>query len=133
MKREILIIALLLNTGTALASTTVEKLLQDYRSLGAGPFNKQAGEQQWQSVHVPKEGEAGRSCSDCHGDNLKQPGKHLRTGKRIEPMAPAVNPLRLTDRKQIEKWFKRNCRWTFGRDCTPQEKGDLMLFIQGQN
>ncbi|MBA1331752.1 cytochrome C, partial [Candidatus Endoriftia persephone str. Guaymas] len=28
---------------------------------------------------------------------------------------------------------KRNCRWTFGRDCTPQEKGDLMLFIQGQN
>ncbi|HCS12500.1 MAG TPA: hypothetical protein DIW28_01710, partial [Zetaproteobacteria bacterium] len=44
--------------------------------------------------------------------------------KRIEPMAPSVNPERLTDPAKIEKWFGRNCEWTIGRDCTAQEKAD---------
>ena len=47
-------------------------------------------------------------------------------------MAPSVNPKRLTDRTKIEKWFVRNCKWTFGRECTPQEKGDLLSFISSR-
>lgn len=44
-------------------------------------------------------------------------------------MKPAVNPERLVDAKKIEKWFLRNCKWTFGRECTAQEKGDFLTFI----
>ena len=47
-------------------------------------------------------------------------------------MAPSVNPKRLTDRSKIEKWFKRNCKWTLGRECTPQEKGDILTFLLAQ-
>ena len=57
---------------------------------------------------------------------------HVCTGKSIELMAPSVNPKRLTDSRLIEKWFKRNCKWTLGRECTPQEKGDLLVYLQTQ-
>jgi len=56
----------------------------------------------------------------------------VRTAKRIEPMAPSVNPERLTDPAKIEKWFGRNCEWTIGRDCTTQEKADFLAFIQSK-
>ena len=49
-----------------------------------------------------------------------------------DPMAPCVNPKRLTERRQAEKWFKRNCKRTLGRACTAQEKGDLLSFLRNQ-
>ena len=55
-----------------------------------------------------------------------------KTGKVIDPMAPSVNPKRFTDAKEIEKWFKRNCTWTVGRECTPQEKGDFLSYLRTQ-
>ncbi len=73
-----------------------------------------------------------RACTTCHGDNLKEPGKHAKTGKTIETLAPPVNPKRLTDTKEIEKWFLRNCKWTLGRECSPQEKGDFLVFLREQ-
>ena len=45
-------------------------------------------------------------------------------------MAPSVNAARLSSRKQIEKWFKRNCKWTLGRECSAQEKGDLLAYLK---
>ena len=132
MKRKITIFMLLL-TGAIHGADAATQSLQDYRKQGAGPFSKEVGEKLWLSVHTATDKGPVRSCSSCHGTDLKQPGKHLRTGKSIESMAPIVNTQRLTDSKKIEKWFKRNCKWTFGRECTPQEKGDLILFIQGQN
>lgn len=74
-------------------------------------------------------GQEGRQCADCHGKDLKAPGKHATTGKRIEAMAPSVNPERLADPKKVEKWFKRNCEWTWGRECTAQEKGHLLAWL----
>ena len=75
---------------------------------------------------MPKpEGE--RSCTTCHGTDQAKPGRHQRTGKVIESMAPSVNPQRLTDVAKIEKWFVRNCKWTLGRECSAQEKGDAGL------
>jgi hypothetical protein len=71
-----------------------------------------------------------RSCASCHTRQLQQTGKHVRTGKTIEPMAPSVNPERLTDRKHVEKWLKRNCKWVLGRECTPQEKGNYLSYLQ---
>ena len=132
MKYHILII-LLLSGAVPTASAASNEALSSYQNQGAGPFNGETGRQLWVRVNNPKSGTAGRSCADCHGENLSLPGKHLRTGKVIKPMNPAVTPERLTDNKKIEKWFKRNCKWTFGRECTPQEKGDLILFIRNQN
>jgi hypothetical protein len=73
-----------------------------------------------------------RACTSCHSNDLTQPGRHATTGKAIEPLAPSVNAKRLTERRRIEKWFKRNCKWTLGRECTPQEKGDLLSFMGKQ-
>ena len=113
-------------------AAVVDEQLAAYRASGAGPFSAQAGEQLWrQEVTNAQDGRA-RSCTTCHGTDLRQVGKHARTGKAIEPLSPAVNAERLTSAKKISKWFKRNCKWTWGRECTPQEKGDLLSFIQSQ-
>ncbi|HEY5789135.1 MAG TPA: DUF1924 domain-containing protein, partial [Gammaproteobacteria bacterium] len=64
--------------------------------------------------------------------DLRSAGRHLRTRKPIEPLAPSANPRRLTDTAEIEKWFRRNCDWTVGRECTAQEKGDLLAWLRTQ-
>ncbi len=110
-------------------SAEVESLLDKYRQQGVEQFSAIKGETRWNLVNAEN---SGRSCSDCHGSNLALVGKHAKTGKRIEPMAPSANPKRLTDMAKIEKWFRRNCKWTLGRACTPQEKGDFLVFLQQQ-
>ena len=69
------------------------------------------------------------SCSSCHTDSPKNVGKHAKTNKLIDPMAPSANPKRFTDAAQVEKWFKRNCNDALGRACTTQEKGDFMTYV----
>jgi len=69
------------------------------------------------------------SCSSCHTDSPKNAGKHAKTNKTIDPMAPSVNPQRFTDAAKVEKWFKRNCNDALGRACTTQEKGDFMAYV----
>ncbi|MDT8452846.1 MAG: DUF1924 domain-containing protein [Gammaproteobacteria bacterium] len=112
------------------ASPAVDAMLKVYRDAGAGPFSAEAGERMWLEKHSHVESPAERSCGSCHTNNLSDSGKHVKTQKVIKPMTPSVNAKRLTDTKQIEKWFMRNCKWTFGRECSPQEKGDFLLYIQ---
>lgn len=104
----------------------VSDSLQRWQTDAPLPFDASRGQQLWNSDHN------GRQCSQCHGDNLTQAGRHQSTGKPIAALAPSANPKRLTDQAQIEKWLGRNCRWTFGRDCTAQEKGDLTLWLSQQ-
>lgn len=56
-------------------------------------------------------------------------GKHSVTGKPIDPLAPAANPERFTNPAKVEKWFKRNCKDVLKRECTPQEKGDVLTYL----
>jgi hypothetical protein len=113
-------------------ATAVDDLLQQYKTQGADQFSATAGEQLWQrTVNDAKTGEA-RRCNVCHTNDLKKVGKHATTGKAIEPLAPSVNPQRLTDKAHIEKWLARNCKWTLGRECTPQEKGDVLVMIRNR-
>ena len=70
------------------------------------------------------------SCQTCHTADPRNPGRHTVTGKRIEPMAPAVNAKRLTDPGKIEKWFRRNCKDVFARECTAQEQADVMAYLR---
>jgi hypothetical protein len=91
-----------------------------------------AGASAWTREHAPADGSAMRSCVSCHTRDLTNPGRHAKTGKPIEPMAPSANPSRLRDPAKVEKWFRRNCRWTFGRECTASEKADFLAYIQSQ-
>jgi len=108
----------------------VDDLLRQYQSQGAGPFSAAAGEKFWELTNTHA-GEP-RRCALCHSSNLSATGKHAVTGKAIKPLAPSANPERLTDTEKIEKWLERNCKWTLGRSCTPQEKGDVLVMIRSR-
>jgi hypothetical protein len=69
------------------------------------------------------------SCSTCHTDNPAAQGKHSETDKLIKPLAPAANEERFTDMKKVAKWFKRNCNDVLDRECTAQEKGDVLSYL----
>ncbi|MEJ2620598.1 MAG: DUF1924 domain-containing protein [Candidatus Thiodiazotropha sp.] len=124
------LLLLLVLLPTVLHAEALDERFASYQQEGAGSFDSTQGQAIWQQeiLHV-KSGKS-RSCSSCHGEDLTQPGKHLKTGKTIKPMARSVNPQRQTDGKKIEKWFKRNCKWTWGRACTAQEKGDILSYLK---
>jgi cytochrome c553 len=130
MKSRILIMTLLVSVPLSFShaeSTAVNNLLHDYAIQGANTADAEQGKQLWQKT-FNKNGE--RSCASCHTKDLTQHGKHIKTNKDIKPMSPSVNPERLTDGKKINKWFKRNCKWTLGRECTAQEKTNFLVYIE---
>jgi hypothetical protein len=97
-------------------------------AAGPGPGSAAAGRELWNRERPVADGS--RSCAVCHTDDPRRPGRHVTTAKPIEPMSPAVNPARLGDPAKVEKWFRRNCRWTLGRACTEQEKADVIAFLK---
>ena len=117
---------LTLSISTVSASEATESLLLEYQSSAGAPFTLEAGQALW------SKGVDGRSCTSCHSPSVKTKGQHKRTGKIIEPMAPSINTSRLTSPRKIKKWLLRNCKWTFGRECTAQEKGDILLWLSHQ-
>ena len=135
MKTNLLIMLLLISLSTSFAQAdtkTVNTLLQAYATQGAITADAEQGKQLWQKIFKGDDEYAERSCSSCHTQDLTATGKHVKTNKTIKPMAPSINPERLSDSKKIEKWFKRNCKWTLGRECTAQEKADFLLYIDNQ-
>ncbi len=133
MKKSLILaaIALLpLSTPPIYAANPVDELLAKYRLQGADAFSAEAGKILWHQGFT-QTGKI-RKCTTCHTNDLHKTGKHARTGKAIKPMAPSVNPERLTKLKKIRKWLKRNCKWTLGRECTPQEKGNILIYLQSQ-
>ena len=125
---KVLILVPLLLTAVVMQATEVsDAMLEEFSVEATGPFSGQAGLATW-SAPQPN----GRSCESCHGESLFVTGSHYKTGELIEPMAPSVNPERLTERRKINKWFLRNCKWTYGRVCTAQEKGDILLWLSQQ-
>jgi hypothetical protein len=87
-------------------------------------FDASHGEQFFKSRH-----DGDWSCSSCHTDNSAEPGKHSVTKKDIKPLAPFTNPERFTNAEKVEKWFKRNCKDVLKRECTAQEKGDVLTYL----
>ncbi len=122
-----ILLSALLAAGTARADAVTELLA----AYGGGPFDAAVGAAFWQQKHGSAD-PAGRSCATCHTADPRQPGRHAVTGKTIDALAPSVNRQRLTDRRDIEKWLMRNCKWTLGRECTLQEKGNVLTFLRAQ-
>jgi len=128
-------VLLCLNLGVlisfSLQANEIENRLKHYQTQGASDFSEKRGESFWLKKYPdPKSPGKKRSCGTCHTDKLKNKGKHARTGKVIDPLAPSSNSERFTDPKFIEKWFKRNCKWVLGRECSPQEKGDVLMYLK---
>ena len=122
----------LLLTTAVHASTPVETLLQEYRRQATTNFSSTAGKAFWNQPFRVSGGNEQRSCSTCHTADVRQPGKHAVTGKAIKPLAPSVLSKRITNPKKIRKWLRRNCTWTLGRECTAQEKGDVLTYLMTQ-
>lgn len=113
-------------SGTTRAGQDPLQHLQTYRQQGVDQFDAQNGRKLWYSSVNE------RSCTSCHGDNPANAGKHVKTGKVIQPMALSVNNERYQDAKKVEKWFFRNCKWTLGRECSTQEKADILSWLASQ-
>jgi len=107
-------------------ASELDKLFDEYRTKGVRTFDPIAGEALWRQEF------GGKSCTSCHTESPRQFGRHERTGKSIEPVAPSVNPDRLTDLRHMKKWLLRNCKSTLGRECTAQEKGDILTWLRDQ-
>ncbi len=109
---------------------TPASLLQTYQqqakidNTASVSFNAMRGQQFFNNKHGND-----WSCSSCHTINPKQQGKHKVTGRIIQPMAIIANPMRFTDATKSEKWFKRNCKDVLSRECTAQEKGDVITYL----
>jgi len=127
MKSRSIVFMTLVSLSQVAVAASPEEILNSYRSESGIKLTQVEGDRLWQFS-----GKDGRICADCHGANLQQPGKHVRTGKKIEPLAPSINGKRFTDLKKVEKWFKRNCKWTWGRECTAGEKGHLLSWMMAQ-
>ena len=115
----------------AAMAAPVDELIKGYRASGAGPFSARTGQELWHKPFTNTGENRPRSCASCHTSDPRNAGRHVRTQKPIAPMAPSVNDERLTDTRSIEKWLRRNCSWTLGRECTPQEKGDFLMYLKG--
>jgi len=125
--------ALSIPATVALADeTSINTLLQQYQAAGATSGDAKRGEALWNKTYTGKAPFTERSCKTCHSANVKKPGKHVRTGKALKPLAPSVNPESLIKVKKIKKWFKRNCKWTLGKECNAQQKADILTFLKTQ-
>jgi hypothetical protein len=116
----------------ALAETPSQILASIESSAKAAPgFNGLAatnGERFFKTTHGND-----WSCASCHTDNPAASGKHAKTNKIIQPLAPSANAERFTDPAKVAKWFKRNCNDVLGRVCTPQEQGDVLSYLLATN
>lgn len=70
------------------------------------------------------------TCSGCHSEDPKAPGKHIETKKPIEPLAPVANPDRFINYEKIEANFRAHCMDLHERDCTAFEKGNFIAYLQ---
>jgi hypothetical protein len=130
INQSISLIGLALIAGLAHAADTPASLMAHYAAQAGMPLPTLSAERGALLYRTEHPGAAGTpvSCSSCHTANPKQAGR-TRVGKRIEPLAPVVNPERFTDAAKVEKWFRRNCMDVLKRACSAQEKGDFIAWL----
>lgn len=113
---------------------TPDEILKQYEAQakkadkGFTGFSVENGKKFFAAENTNKKGEK-VSCTTCHTQDPKAQGK-TRAGKPIGAMAPSVNKERFSDMAKVEKWFKRNCKDVYDRECTIQEKGDFVAYMK---
>lgn len=111
------------------AATTPTELLAGYAAQAGAAASPTRGEKLYRTNFGK---EMGWSCASCHTGNPARDGRHDVTEKTIKPLAPAANPARFTDRRQVEFFFKLNCKDVLGRECSAQEKADVLAWLLTQ-
>ena len=104
-------------------AVTPQDLLKSYEAQ-SGKASPARGEQFFNVKHGNE-----WSCASCHENPPNHDTKHIVTGKVIKPLAPSANSARFTDEAKADKWFKRNCNDVLTRDCTAQEKADVLSWL----
>jgi len=108
------------------ADTSPAQQLSHWSAQAGAPGNAERGRVFFNS----KQG-GNWSCASCHGTPPTAQGRHASTGKSIAPLAPAFNPLSLTDVARVDKWFRRNCDDVLSRECSAAEKADVLAYLNG--
>ena len=125
MNRKYLAALVLFAFTSQAYSVDFNQLYQSWPSEGAVSPNASKGKELWSYELIP-----GKSCASCHSNDLSQTGSHAKTNKLIKPLSPSTNSKRLTKVRKINKWLKRNCKWTYNRECTSEEKVNFIEFIR---
>lgn len=131
-----IVLALLLGVPSKAhaAAPAAQEFLREYEAAAKKEspsfkgFQAAEGRRIYETTHV-QDG-APVSCATCHTPDPRKPGV-TPAGKLVDPLAPSANPLRFTDRREVEKWFKRNCKQVMGRECTAAEKGHFLTYLLG--
>ena len=105
-------------------ATTPAAQLQRWQAAAGAPGDAARG----QELFITKAGND-VSCASCHGSPPTGPSRHASTGKPIDALAPAFNSERFADQAKADKWFRRNCKDVFSRECSAAEKADLMAYL----
>lgn len=105
-------------------ATTPAAQLQRWQAAAGAPGDAARGQKLFNT-------KAGNdvSCASCHGSPPTGPSRHASTGKPIDALAPAFNSERFADQAKADKWFRRNCKDVFSRECSAAEKADLMAYM----
>jgi cytochrome c len=125
MKAIAHLLMMMLTAGFAHAETPQQILASLVAQ--AGPASIDRGEKLFRGKFAG--GRNADSCTACHTDNAKAVGRHVKTNKAIDPLAPVAQRDRFTDPAKVEKWFKRNCNDVLGRVCSAQEKADFTAYM----
>jgi len=123
MKIKIALVLALISYKGLVFSATPQEMLKGYESQ-SGKASPARGEQFFNAKHGKE-----WSCASCHESPPNHDTKHIVTGKVIKPLSPNTNPERFVDQAKVEKWFKRNCNDVLGRECTAQEKADVLSWL----
>ena len=122
IKRMFLVLAVFGFAQLAFSASSPE-LLKGYEAQ-SGKASPVRGEQFFNAKHGKD-----WSCGSCHENPPNHDTNHIVTGKVIKPLSPNANSTRFTDEAKADKWFKRNCNDVLGRDCTAQEKADVLAWL----
>lgn len=69
------------------------------------------------------------ACASCHTANPADAGKHIVTGKKIQPLSPAVNNKRFSDYDKVEAQFTKHCNDILGADCKTTDKANYITYL----
>ena len=113
----------MLSVVKAVFSAAPQELLMGYEA-SSGKSSPARGEQFFNAKHGKE-----WSCASCHENPPNHDTKHIVTGKVIKALSPNANPERFVDQAKADKWFKRNCNDVVARECTAQEKADVLAWL----
>ena len=108
----------------AMGQTTAQSQLADLEAATNAKGDSARGRIFFTSAHAND-----WSCATCHRAPPITAGEHASTGKRIAPLAPAANADAFTSQRRTDKWFRRNCNDVLDRNCTDQEKANVLAYL----